>query len=119
MSMTLSIPMFRLAPLLIAGFASASGFAAETPGRAIAHDQEKGNCLACHRMPADRGAETLATLGPALENIRSRYPDRAALRAQIWDASAKNPDTIMPPYGRHRILTEAEIDLVVDYIHGL
>jgi L-cysteine S-thiosulfotransferase len=81
--------------------------AAELPGRAIAHDQEKGNCLACHRMPADSGAETAATL------------DRAALRAQIWDASVKNPATIMPPYGRHRILTEAEIDLVVDYIHGL
>lgn len=93
--------------------------AAELPGRAIAHDQEKGNCLACHRMPGDPGAETAATLGPALADIKRRYPDRAALRAQIWDAGVKNPATIMPPYGRHRILTEAEIDLVVDYIHGL
>jgi len=25
----------------------------------------------------------------------------------------------MPPYGRHRILTEEEIDLVVDFIHTL
>jgi len=25
----------------------------------------------------------------------------------------------MPPYGRHRILTEQEIDQVVDYLHGL
>ena len=24
-----------------------------------------------------------------------------------------------PPYGRHRILTEEEIDLVVDFIHTL
>lgn len=98
-----------------ATIASAAGL----PGRAIAHDQEKGNCLACHRMPADPGAETAATLGPALADIKRRYPDRAALRAQIWDASVKNPATIMPPYGRHRILTEAEIDLIVEYVHGL
>ncbi len=117
--MTFLIPIFRRAVLLGALASTAASVAADLPGRAIAHDQEKGNCLACHRMPADPGAETLANLGPVLENVKRRYPDRAALRAQIWDARAKNPDTIMPPYGRHRILTEAEIDLVVDYIHGL
>lgn len=99
--------------------APALTLAADLPGRAIAHDQEKGNCLACHRMPADPGAETAATLGPPLADIKRRYPDRAALRAQIWDAGVKNPATIMPPYGRHRILTESEIDLVAEYIHGL
>jgi len=26
---------------------------------------------------------------------------------------------VMPPFGRHRILSEAEIDLIVDYIHSL
>jgi sulfur-oxidizing protein SoxX len=70
-------------------------------------------------MPNDPGAETAATLGPVLQDVKRRFPGRAELRAHIWDASAKNPGTIMPPYGRHRILTEAEIDLVVDYIHGL
>lgn len=103
----------------VAVAATSSAAAADLPGRAIAHDQEKGNCLACHRMPADPGAETGATLGPPLADIKRRYPDRAALRAQIWDASVKNPATIMPPYGRHRILSEAEIDLVTEYIHGL
>jgi len=106
--------------MLITSIASAVPvFAADPAGRALAHHQEKGNCLACHRMPLDPGAETLANIGPALSDIKRRYPDRAALRAQIWDASAKNPETIMPPYGRHRILTEAEIDLVTDYVHGL
>ena len=93
--------------------------AADLPGRAVAHDQERGNCLACHRIPADPGAETLATMGPPLEDIRHRFPDRAQLRQRIWDARAFNPETIMPPYGRHRILTEEEIDQVVDYLHGL
>jgi len=111
--------MFLGAVLFIALSGAQGASAAEPTGRALAHDQEKGNCLACHRMPSDAGAETAANLGPPLENVKRRYPDRAQLRAQIWDARVKNPDTIMPPYGRHRILTEAEIDLVVDYIHGL
>jgi len=93
--------------------------AADLPGRQVTHDQERGNCLACHRMPADPGAETHADMGPILENIRQRFPDRDRLRQQIWDARAFNADTIMPPYGRHRILTEEEIDQVVDYVHGL
>ena len=111
--------MFRAWVAVAALGGAAVAPAAELPGRALAHDQEKGNCLACHRMPADPGAETAATLGPALADNKRRYPDRAALRAQIWDASVKNPATIMPPYGRNRILTETEIDLIVDYIHGL
>jgi sulfur-oxidizing protein SoxX len=41
------------------------------------------------------------------------------LRAQIWDPTARNPNTVMPPFGRHRILSEDEIDLIVDYIHTL
>lgn len=105
--------------LLVSGIASDVATAVDLPGRRVAHDQERGNCLACHRMPADPSAETNADMGPALENIRQRYPDRARLRQRIWDARAFNPDTIMPPYGRHRILTEEEIDQVVDYVHGL
>lgn len=88
-------------------------------GRALAHGQEKGNCLACHQMPRDPRAETLANLGPRLEDVRRRYPSREELRQRIWDAARFNADTLMPPYGRHRILTEEEIDLVVDYIHEL
>lgn len=105
--------------LLTLAIAQALAGATDSPGRSVAHDQERGNCLACHQMPADPGAESRADMGPLLENIRKRYPDRADLRQRIWDARAFNPDTIMPPYGRHRILTEEEIDQVVDYIHGL
>ncbi|MEI7967675.1 MAG: sulfur oxidation c-type cytochrome SoxX [Betaproteobacteria bacterium] len=88
-------------------------------GREIAHSQEKGNCLACHQMPTDPLAVSMATLGPRLEGMSVRYPSRAALRERISDASRFNASTIMPPYGRHQILTEAEIDEVSRYIHGL
>ncbi len=85
-------------------------------GRAIAHDQLRGNCLACHRAPSDPYAVTDATLGPDLKDLARRFAGRSALRAQVADPSSRNPHTLMPPYGRHRILTDREIDLVVDYL---
>lgn len=85
-------------------------------GKAITFDRMKGNCLACHFV---EGAELTGNYGPPLIAMKMRYPDRDVLRAQIWDASVKNPDTRMPPFGRNRILTEEEIDLVTDYIQSL
>ncbi len=86
-------------------------------GRAIAHDWYKGNCLACHQVPGDPEAETLADIGPPIVGMRERYPDRAELRAQLWDPTARNPLSFMPPFGKHGVLTEEEIDLVLDYIY--
>jgi L-cysteine S-thiosulfotransferase len=82
-------------------------------GRALAFERRKGNCLACHLI---EGGDLTGNYGPPLIMMAARFPDRDVLRAQIWDASARMPDTRMPPYGRHRILTEEEIDLVVDFI---
>jgi sulfur-oxidizing protein SoxX len=86
-------------------------------GRDIAQDVYLGNCLACHRIPGDPSAVSMATIGPPLVDMRKRYPDRAALRAQIWDPSQRNPRTVMPPFGKHGVLSEREIDLVVEYIY--
>ncbi len=85
-------------------------------GKAIAFDRVKGNCLACHYI---EGGELTGNFGPPLLAMKVRYPDRDVLRAQIWDASVKNPDSRMPPFGRNQILTEEEIDLVTDYIQSL
>ena len=90
--------------------------AALAKGKAIAVDRNKGNCLSCHMM--DDG-ELPGNSGPPLLQMQLRFPDRQVLRQQIWDAAERNPNTIMPPYGRHHILTEAEVDLVVDYVHSL
>ena len=35
------------------------------------------------------------------------------------DATATNPNTMTPPFGLHRILTDKEIDLVTEYVHSL
>lgn len=88
-------------------------------GRLLAHDFSKGNCLACHSAPTDATAVTRADIAPPLIMIRERFPDRKALRSQIWDPTQRNPNTVMPPFGKHRILTDTEIDLIIDYLYTL
>jgi sulfur-oxidizing protein SoxX len=85
-------------------------------GKKIAFHRKKGNCLACHEI---KGGDLAGTIGPALVNMKARYPDKAKLRAQIWDATTVNPNTIMPPFGKHRILSEKEVDLVTEFIWTL
>lgn len=113
--------MFSLIATL--GLASPA-FAAEegsepADGQSLAFNRAKGNCLACHAIPGDPKAESPGNIGPPLMGMKSRYPDRATLRAKIWDSTASNPDSSMPPFGRNKIMTEQEVDLVTDYIHGL
>jgi len=85
-------------------------------GKAVSFDRKLGNCLACHAI-AD--GELPGNIGPPLMYMQQRFPDRSQLRAQIWDPTVRNPDTVMPPFGRHRILSDNEIDLIVDYLHTL
>lgn len=85
-------------------------------GQELAFDRNRGNCLACHMMA---GGEMPGTVAPPLVAMKQRFPDREVLRRQIWDATVRNTESVMPPYGRHGILTEEEIDKVVDYIYTL
>lgn len=85
-------------------------------GKALAFNRKKGNCLACHAM--DNGTLP-GNIGPPLVSMKLRFPDKAKLRAQIWDASVANPNTIMIPFGRNRVLSETEIDQIVEYVHSL
>lgn len=103
--------------------AAATGFAADDTligrleqGRVVALDRSKGNCLACHQI---EGGVLMGDIGPPLLMMKARFPDREILRTQIWDAKVRNPESSMPPFGRNRILTENEIDLVTDFILSL
>lgn len=91
----------------------------EPTGQELAFDLRKGNCLACHAMPTEPKAVTEANIAPPLIAMKARFPDRAKLRAQIWDATQSNPRSSMPPFGKHKILTDQEIDKIVDYVHNL
>jgi sulfur-oxidizing protein SoxX len=96
--------------------ASAEGASAIEEGKTIAFHRKKGNCLGCHKMA---GGSQEGNIGPALINMKARYPDKAKLRAQIFDATVNNPNTIMPPYGKHKILTKSELDKVVEFVYTL
>ena len=51
--------------------------------------------------------------------MEQRFTDKAKLRAQIYDSTATNPNSIMPPFGRHKMLSDHELDLVTDFIYQL
>jgi len=100
-----------------AGFSPAAGAAsAIEQGRAIAANRKKGNCMACHKIA---GFDFPGNIGPPLVGMKARYPDKARLRAQIADPTRNNPQSLMPPFGRHRILSKAELDKVVEFIWSL
>jgi sulfur-oxidizing protein SoxX len=44
---------------------------------------------------------------------------KASLRETLVDPMRANPDTVMPPYGRHRLLDPAEIDRLVEFLLAL
>ena len=85
-------------------------------GRELAFDRNRGNCLACHAMA---GGELPGNVAPPLVAMKFRYPDREQLREQIWDATRRNPESVMPPYGRHGVLSERELDQVVEFVYSL
>ena len=85
-------------------------------GKAIAFDRKKGNCLACHQI---EGGSLPGNIGPPLIAMKDRFPDKDVLRSQISDSRKNNPNTIMPPFGPHEVLSQAEIDKVVEFIHSL
>jgi len=111
------LPAFTLA-LVIGAFASGTAHAqsAAAEGQKLAFDRSKGNCLTCHVI---KGGNLPGSLGPELIDIKSKYPNRADLVAIITDETLRNPLTVMPPFGRNRILTEKEIEAVVDFLQTL
>lgn len=106
-----------LATLLAAG-ALAQQPVAET-GKDIAFNRVKGNCLACHGLPSLADADQTGNGGPPLIAMQARFPDKKLLRDKIWDATASNPGTFMPPFGKHGVLTGEEIDKLVEFLYAL
>ena len=96
--------------------ASAADPSVVAEGKKVSFHRKKGNCLACHKI---KGGDLAGNIGPELVNMKARYPDKSKLRAQIWDATVMNPNTIMPPFGKHKMLSEKELDKVVEFIYTL
>jgi L-cysteine S-thiosulfotransferase len=83
-------------------------------GEKLTFDRSKGNCLTCHEI---KGGDAPGNVGPPLADMKARFPDRNELLGIIADETKRNPLTVMPPFGRNLILTEQEINSVVDFLY--
>jgi sulfur-oxidizing protein SoxX len=110
------MPALALALLIGAALSPARAQSAAAEGQKLAFDRGKGNCLTCHEI---KGGNLPGTIGPPLKDIKSKYPDRNELVAILTDETKRNPQTVMPPFGRNRILTEQEINAIVDFLQTL
>ena len=87
-----------------------------TEGKKIAENRKKGNCFGCH---AYEGATMPGNIGPPLVAMKARYPDKQKLYDQIWDATKANPNSIMPPFGKHEALSDKEIKALTEWVYTL
>ncbi|GAB4258698.1 MAG: sulfur oxidation c-type cytochrome SoxX [Methylomicrobium sp.] len=85
-------------------------------GQQIAFERSRGNCLACHQI---EDGESPGNIGPPLANIASKFESKQQLKQQIWDATQFNPQTSMPPFGRNKLLTDDEIEKLIDYLWSI
>lgn len=95
---------------------------AATKGWCSMINRKKGNCLACHDVVTKMwpsGLPASGNIGPPLVSMKARFPDKAKLRAQIWDATVANPNSSMLPFGRHKIISESDIDNIVTFLYTI
>ena len=102
-------------PLTYAADAATEAADIET-GKKVAFDKKKGNCLACHHIA---GGKLPGNIGPPLVAMKARFPDFDTLKDQISDPRTKNPNTIMPPFGPHGVISSSDIRKIAKYIHTL
>lgn len=101
------------AVFLAGGQAIAAADSNVDAGRKLALEQ----CQACHFYA---GTDQAGTIAPPLQNIKKRFPDRKKLYAILFDPiTALDPYTMMPPFGRNKLLSDREINLVIDFLYTL
>jgi len=97
-------------------------------GRVLVATREKGNCLACHRLPIPEEPDH-GNLGPPLDGVGARLTP-GQIRLRLVDETFLNPATIMPGFYRdpallHRVapaladrtvLSAQEIEDVLAYL---
>lgn len=102
------------------GLAAAPGMAmAASPqqiaaGEKIATTKSLGNCDACHSFD---GAVEPGNVGPALKDVKSMIPDRKTFYAIVFDEENRNPQTVMPAFGKNLILSPKQINEVIDFLY--
>lgn len=83
-------------------------------GKTLAYDPDKGRCLSCHILEAD--GEQAGDVGPNLSTYIKAGRSIDYIFQQVWDARAHNPNTVMPPFGTHELLSKEEVMHIVAYL---
>lgn len=84
-------------------------------GKKIAENRKKGNCFTCHEY---KGAHLAGNMGPSLNGISKRL-SRQQIYNQIFDSTKANPNTTMPPFGKHEVLSKKEINAITEWVLSL
>ena len=93
-----------------------TSFAADAEnGKKVAEDRKKGNCFTCHDY---QGAHLAGNMGPSLNGVGKRL-SKEQIYNQIWDATKSNPNTTMPPFGKHEVLNKKEIEDIAEWVSTL
>jgi len=81
-------------------------------GKKVAENRKKGNCFTCHSYT---GSHLAGNMGPPLNGI-SKRKSRKEIYDQIWDATKANPNTTMPPFGKHEVLSNSDINAITEWV---
>lgn len=74
-------------------------------------------CQACHHY---KGTEQAGTVAPPLVGMKQRFPKKNQLFDLIYDPQkVLSKDTMMPPFGRNKLLAKEEIDKVIEFLYTL
>lgn len=100
-------------------------------GGIVMADGNKGNCLACHRVPSLADAQAQGDLGTNLNGVGARYTE-PQLRQLIVDPKVLFPTTVMPAYHKspdfsrvppsfagQMVLSPGEVEDVIAFLKNL
>ena len=100
-------------------------------GRTVMINENKGNCIACHRVAALSGEPSHGDIGPSLNGVGARY-NEAQLRQLVINPKLYFQNTIMPAYyitegldrvpaafARQTVLSAGDVEDVVAFLKTL
>jgi L-cysteine S-thiosulfotransferase len=88
-------------------------------GQKLAFDRNRGGgCLACHIM-GPKTLELPGNVGPDLSEIGAAGRTDQWLFNYVFDPRVYNPQSVMPPWGKHGFYNEAEIRDIVAFLKTL
>ncbi|MGE0565207.1 MAG: sulfur oxidation c-type cytochrome SoxA [Pseudolabrys sp.] len=92
---------------------------AENGAKLVADRSRGGSCLACHVMGPAGGANLPGNVAPDLSELGNAKREDEWLFNYVYDGRVYNPDTVMPPWGSHKLFNDQEIMDMVAFLKTL